>query len=150
MTETMAVLFIFFILVGLGIVFYYKYSQVALKQEHQQLLAARAMDTTLRVLFLPEFLCTKGEAEPDDNCIDVMKLNHLDEIISKNQDYYYNIFTYSKVSVQELYPGNRTWTIYEKEKPEGKSKEPTYFVVALRDDIAGQYGFGYITVEVYS
>ena len=73
MTETIAVLFIFFILVLFGIIFFYKYQTIALKEQQEELLGARAIDTTLKVLFMPELSCTKGEAEPEDNCFDLIK-----------------------------------------------------------------------------
>ncbi len=163
MTETIAVLFIFFILVVLGIVFYYRYQQVSLKEQQEELLAARAMDTTLRVLFLPELLCTKGNAEPEDNCFDVLKLKNADF----SSSYYFNLFSYANITVYKIYPGEeeKAYYLYDKQPtarkddgtfaPSWQRKEPTYFVVTLRNelgDVAGQteYGFGYVKVEVYS
>jgi hypothetical protein len=162
MTETIAVLFIFFVLILFGIIFYYQYQKVSFVEKQQELVAARAMDTTLKVLFLPELICTKGEAEPEDNCFDMMKLRHVNKTFKEYlTKYYFNIFSYSKIYVQEVYPGNSTFTLYDKETPpredESQSwtnKEPTYFIVALKDEMNGttipEYGLGYVVVEVYS
>ncbi len=162
MTETIAVLFIFFVLILFGIIFYYQYQKVSLVEKQQELVASRAMDTTLKVLFLPELICTKGEAEPEDNCFDMMKLRHVNETFKEYlTKYYFNLFSYSRISVQEVYPGNSTFILYDKETPpqedgsrSWKYREPTFFVVALKDEMKGtaisEYGIGYVEVEVYS
>ena len=154
MTETVAVLFIFLILVLFGIVFYYKYQQVALKEEQQHLLASRAMDTTLKVLFLPELMCSRLDAESEDNCFDMLKLRSVNNTFSVYlTQYYFGLFSYARISVMSLYPERQEFVLYDKPKPGFTQREPTYFVVALRDEIAGQgqpsYGYGYLTVEVY-
>lgn len=160
MMETIGVLFIFFVLVLFGIIFYFKYQQIALQEKQEELVVARAMDTTLQALFLPELQCSRGEAEPEDNCIDLVKLRAWNETREKYiDDYYFNLFSYSRIYVEEIYPGNETWVLYEREKvdkygnPDWEFKEPTFFVVTLRDETeAGGlvYRFGYMGVEVYS
>ena len=170
MMETIGVLFIFFILVVFGMIFYFKYQQIALQDKQEELTAARAMDTTLVALFLPELQCSRAEAESEDNCIDISKLQALNETMSSySNDYYFNIFSYSRIYVEMVYPTNYSWTIYDREKvkindagetvPDWEFKEPTFFVVTLRDelDVFGAatghdstYGFGYLVVEVYS
>ncbi len=155
-TETIAVLFIFFVLVAFGIIFYYRYQQGALLEEQHELQSARAMDTTLRVLFMPELMCTKGTFEYEDNCIDLPKMRALQksEFFVVNQAYYYNLFSTSQITVHTLYPGElRSDILYENNAGGFSNYEPTYFVVALRDvDAQGNsfYSFGYLEVGVYS
>ena len=148
-------LFIFFVLVLFGIIFYSKYQQVAFKEKQEEILGARAIETTLKTLFMPELMCTKGEAEAEDNCFDLSKLQHLNETILKyRDDYYFDIFSYAKIYVQEIYPLERTWVLYDKIKPDVTMEEPTYFVVTLRDDTSllqeSQHHLGYVAVVVYS
>lgn len=155
MSETIAVLFIFFVLVLFGIIFYYKYQQVSIVEKQNELLGARAIETTLKTLFLPELICSKGEAESEDNCFDMLKLRSINETFKRHlEDYYFDIFSYSKIYVQEVYPGNSTYVLYDKEKPGYTRVEPTFFVVTLRDEIAGRgeelHKYGYVAVEVYS
>jgi len=165
MTETIAVLFIFFILVSLGIVFYYKYSQVAFKEKQQELLANRAIETVLYTLFLPELECSKGEAESEDNCVDVMKLRQANNTFLKYlDDYYFDLFSFSTIMVHQTYPKNQTWVIYDKKKvktlengtvvPDWTTKLSTFTVITLRDDLAIEgrsvYNLGYLNVTVYS
>lgn len=154
MSETVAIIFIFFILIVLGIIFYYKFQQFSIKDQQEELLGARAMDTTLKTLFLPELTCTNAEAEAEDNCFDLMKLRHVNNTFEEYlTQYYFNIFSYSKISVKEVYPGNRNYLLYDKPKSDFTRREPTFFVIALKDEVQGKgthYGFGYLKVEVYS
>lgn len=154
-TETIAVLFIFFILVAFGIIFYYRYQQGALIEEQQELRAARAMDTTLKVLFLPELMCTKGTFEYEDNCIDLPKLRALQtaEYFKNNEPYYYQLFSTSKITIHTLYPNPSSIVLYENKVGDLTNYEPTPFIIALRDvDATGNYfyHFGYLEVGVYS
>jgi preprotein translocase subunit SecG len=160
MSETIAVLLIFFILVVFGIVFYNNYSKIAAKEKQEELLGMKAMDITLKSLFLPELICSEGKAEPKDNCFDMMKLRHVDKVFSDHfEEYYFDLFPYTTITVEQLYPyeedkeGNNknVWVLYDKEKPDWERKEATYFVVSLRDESSLiEYSFGVLTVEVYS
>lgn len=155
MSETIAVLFIFFVLIVFGILFYSKYQQAAFKEKQEEILGARAIETTLKALFLPELMCTKGEAEPEDNCFDMLKLQVLNETLSKyGDDYYFDVFSYARIYVQEVYPEEKTWLLYDKVKPDAVMEEPSYFVITLKDETSGeteaQHHFGYVAVVVYS
>ena len=154
MTETIAILFIFFILVLFGIIFYFRYQQSAFQEKQEELLGARAIETTLKALFMPELICSRGEAEPEDNCFDTLKLDSASATIKDHlEEYYFEIFSYANITVHETYPEEKMWILYDKPKPDYLRKEPTFFVVTLKDDLAGavpKYGLGYISVEVYS
>ena len=165
MTETVAILFIFFVLVLFGIIFYYKFQQISLQDKQEELLAARAMDTTLRVLFLPELSCTNGDTEPEDNCIDMAKLRHAKATFTEKLNaYYFDIFSYARITVHRTFPDpQETYELYLKEKPSvdedgnpiPSNTEATYFVVTLKDELSGipgetHYGYGYVKVEVFS
>ena len=159
MTETVAVLFIFFVLVLFGMIFYFKYAQGEFEKEKGEQLGRRAIEASLQTLFLPEVLCTDGENEPKDNCIDMVKLQHASDMIKENEDYYFDLFSYGKISVFQNYPLPAGETepheivLYEKRKPNAEAQEASLFVVALRDLIQGgaedYYGYGYMKVVVY-
>jgi len=152
MTETIAVIFIFFILILFGLIFYARYSQSSFVQKQEELLAKEAIDSTTKALFLPELICSKGEAEPEDHCLDLMKLRTANETFRKYlTDYYFNIFSYARITVQEVYPDDRSWILYERIKTNATREEPTYFSVSLREETPDPvYGFGYIEVRVFS
>ena len=154
MTETIAVLFIFFVLILFSLIFYYRYSETAFKGEQDEMFAKKAIDLTTKTIFLPELLCSKGESEAEDFCFDMMKLRHANKTFKSHlSDYYFNLFSYAKISVQEIYPKDEEWIVYEKKKPNSTRTDPTFFVVALKDESLGgqpSYGFGVVNIEVYS
>ncbi len=156
MAETIAILFIFFILVALGISFYAKYREVSFEESKEEMVQARAIRTTLKALFLPEVICSRGDAEPEENCVDMLKARHFQEALHDEfNETYFELFSFSKISIQELYPNNQELVLYDSPKLDIKKKENTFFIVALRDETLGergvpQYGFGYLKVEVYS
>ena len=156
-TETIAILFIFFILLLFGIIFYFRFQQSAFQEKQEELLGARAMEATLKALFMPELICSKGEAGSEDNCFDVLKLDAAIATLQDHlDDYYFEIFSYATITVHQVYPDKeeKTWIVYDKSKPDYTRKEPTFFVVTLKNELAGstlaKYSFGYISVEVYS
>lgn len=154
LTETIAILFIFFILLMVGLVFYYQYQKSALKEKGKELATARTIDTTLQVLFLPELLCTKGDAELEDNCLDVMKLRHANETMQEHrEEYYFSLFSFSNITVHALYPKEEVYYLYAKKREPTKNYLPTFFVVTLRDDslVEGEshYSYGYVEVGIY-
>lgn len=156
LTESIAVLIIFFILVGLGISFYAKYRTYAFENQKEEALQARAIVTTLKALFLPELICSRGEAEPEENCVDMLKARHFQELLGEHfNDYYFDVFSYANITLFSLYPQQEKWQIYAHPKEDNEHSEVTHFVVVLRDELAGEkavpaYGFGYMQVEVYS
>jgi len=156
MTETIAIMFIFFIIIIFGIIFYSKYQSIAFKEKQKEILQDNAEDITLKTLNLPEITCTKSEYEAEDNCFDILKLNHAQSIIEQNFiEYYSDLFPFAKITVEQIYPliEENTpiiWTIYQKEKEDFTFKEPRRFIVMLKDDTTNHFNFGVLTVEVYS
>ena len=171
MTETIAVLFIFFVLLLFGMIFYYRYQSTAIQEKKEELLAERAMGTTLRVLFLPELMCTQFTAEPIDNCIDGLKLQQLEPdrgnggeiagVIQSNiEDYYFELFSYATITIYEirldldpLEQDPISHVIYDQPKPNSKNTETTFFVVTIREQFPlgrEEFRYGYIEVKVYA
>ncbi len=155
LSETVAVLFIFFVLLLFGLLFYYKYTQIAIKEEQEELLGKRAIETSLKTLFLPELICSQAEAETIDNCFDLQKLYSAQPLFEREKNYYFDLFGYAKLSVHIIYPEgfDEDIVLYENTKPDWKQREVSYFVVALRDEFTqseDSYDFGYLQIEVYS
>jgi len=152
LSETVAVIFIFFVLILFGAIFYYNFQEASFKEKQQELLAARAIDTTTKILFLPEISCTKLESEAEPNCFDMMKARHLPELIDKFNQIYFQLFSYAKITLTQIYPESFELVLYDQEPPQWSSKQPTFFVVALKDERKGSdnYGYGLVKVEVYS
>ena len=154
-SETIAVLFIFFVLVLFGLIFYYRYQESAFNNKQQELAIAHAQDVSLQSLFLPELMCSKSNAEAEDNCLDVHKVASAKDIFNVHRDYYFDLFGYSNVSVHQIYPLVWTWTLYDHSNIAGKGNyKATRFVVALKNETKNmnvpEYTVGYLEVGVYS
>jgi len=165
MTETIAVMFIFFVLILFGIIFYSKYSEVAYQEKQEELLGKKAVEITSKTIFLPELICSRGSAEPELYCLDMLKLRQVPKTFKDNfGDYYFDLFPYTIITVEEIYPGNSSWILYDKPKMNklangtmvaSQQKEETHFLLTLKDEIKekekkGEYSFGVLTVGVYS
>jgi hypothetical protein len=156
MSETIAVLFIFFVLVVFGIIFYYKYSAVSFEHKQEELLGRKAIEVTSKALHLPELICSQGESEPEDDCIDLLKLDSTTQVFEDNfGDYYFDLFPFTTITLNQTYPSEKGWVLYDKPKANWTRLENTFFVVAIKDPIKnkrneGEYSFGYLTVGVYS
>lgn len=168
MMESLVAMFIFFILVVFGIIFFFKYQQISLQEQQTEMLAQQAIDLSLTALFLPELYCSNGESEAVDNCMDIQKLDTISKFFDNHKnDYYFDLFGYSGIYVYQIYPEERNWTVYEQVKTVTlengdkvpADKEPTFFVITLRNNLGvdslgntvhGEFGYGYIHVEAYS
>ncbi len=175
MTETVAVIFIFFVLVVFGLIFYSKFRDNAIIQKQEELEQARLIDTTLKTIYLPELICSRGEAVADGNCVDLMKAKHFNTLTKEKSDYYFSIFGFSKVVLHQVYPPVEIppedsdekpkfpMVLYDKKKPALEQSatnklsgglEKTFYVVAIREYLGTQREptqyFGYLEIDVYT
>lgn len=150
MTETIAVMFIFFVLLFFGMIFYYRYVDASIEGKMDENAQRRAIEIATRFIFLPEVQCSGSKTY----CIDLLKLEAFQKVIADDQhvdDYYYNLFAFAKITVQEVYPNTQqSWVVYDKPKQKFTSQKSTYFSVALHDPRTQEYRFGYVKMEVYS
>ena len=151
MFETMAVLIVFIILLGLGFIFYTKVVKSNIEVDSNEISQANSVAIAQRVMFLPEIECSEDNV-PKENCIDIEKLKAAKDIISnsQNQLYYYDLFEFSEIKIGEVYPGNRHFDLYSKTTPEYKNKFTTRVPVTLYDPINKQNLFGMINIATYT
>jgi hypothetical protein len=158
-------MFIFFILLVFGFVFYSKIEARNIGIQQTQAEDLKSIEVAQLFSFLPELQCTNDNV-PVSNCMDMMKLDALSRQISANADiknYYYDMFLRSRITVQELYPnrdnpqGDKTWAVYDNSNFDWKRKVASQIPVSLYnstgDPLRGvkpYYSFGIIEVEVYS
>ncbi len=154
MTETVSVLFIFFILVAFGMLFYGKYQEGAVLEKEEELFVKKAQDITTKLIYLPEIACTRGDSEAEAFCFDLMKLRSAGQVLE--DDYYFDIFSFARITINQTYPKKEEdIIIYERLPNEIKKITPSRFIVALKDQSEGingvsSYHFGFVKVEVFS
>jgi len=107
MGESIAILFIFFILVVFGFVFYMNIMKGSAKIEIEENIQLKAIGIAQEVSFLPELQCSEENVRVED-CIDLMKLDAASKLLKDNSIYYYDIFEFSKIWVEEVFPNEGT------------------------------------------
>jgi hypothetical protein len=156
MVETVAILFVFFIMLGFGFILYAKFQGINNKETQTKNRDLESIEVTQRVSFLPELQCSlKGVIT--DNCIDVLKLDALITKLNDEQiqELYFDLFKYSNITITQIYPtpypGNRKkqWTLYENIKKDSSS----IFIpvpISLYNATTKSYAFGVLEVRFYS
>lgn len=157
MFETIAVLLIFFVLIGFGLIFYARVANTSVSDASKEQFQLKAIQTAQLVSFLPELQCTSSTSANIvvDDCFDVLKVEALSSILndSSNQkiknEYYFDSFGFSKIHIKKIYPSVSEWTIYERTKTNSRALSSIKVPVSLYDAVSNSYGFGVLTVEVY-
>jgi len=156
MFETIAVLLIFFVLIGFGLIFYGKIQSQGVQENQDENFELKAIQTAQLVSFLPELQCTSPTSITivDDNCFDLLKIKALSEIIKNNpklkNEYYYDIFGSSKISVEQIYPSEMNWDIYDKPPSNKKSMSSIKIPISLYNASSNENNFGVLNIDVYN
>lgn len=104
-TETISVLLIFFLIIVFAMIFYGNYQKTILEEKEHESFSDKAIRITTKLLSLPELACTKGDSDYESFCFDMLKLRHVNDLFKENlADYYYDLFSYSRVTVYQTYP----------------------------------------------
>ena len=157
MTETIAILVVFFILLLFGLVFYGQYQKSSLAKQEERFFEGRAVTSSLKTNFMQETRC---EGEPTGTCIDLYKFDILKDKIAEDPDYarfYSNLFYGMKVSIENLISGYFDGAVLYESPVNWTRKTVVQTPIILRDVTAiagdGTYikrdYFGVLNVEVY-
>lgn len=149
MFETIAVLFVFFILVVMGFSFYAFIQKTSLEQEQQENILSRGIGIVERVSFLPEVQCSRDNV-PEENCVDLFKLFAVRSKIADNDLFYFPIFGFSTVTLEEVFPEKGLSIVIYDHPQEYVNKQVTHIPIAVFHPGAEKYSFGILKVEVYS
>jgi len=149
MMETIAVLFIFFVLVLVGFIFYIRIAQGNMEIDKEETRQLKAIEVAQRAMFFPELQCSEENIVASD-CIDILKLNAAADIISQNQLYYYDRLGFSKIVVTEMYPTSNNWTLYDRSLVKFADKITTHLPISIFDAKEKKYSFGIMKVDVYT
>lgn len=150
--ETIAVLFIFFILIGIGAIFYvriYKSNLEITKYGNSQ---SKSVTIAQRVMFMPELQCSEDKVIKD-NCIDILKLEAAKDVMESNQVYYYDLLEFGEINLTQIYPSSANvpkWRIYSRKIEKPSSSFLTYVPVSLYNATERTYRFGIISIEAQS
>ncbi|PIN86109.1 hypothetical protein COV19_06450 [Candidatus Woesearchaeota archaeon CG10_big_fil_rev_8_21_14_0_10_44_13] len=154
--ESVAVLIIFFILIGLGLIFYTGVQKTSMKQIYTERVEQEAVKMAMRVSYLPEILCSRRKIVEDD-CFDVYKLDSVSSWISRDEKmflYYQGDFKESVITIKQIFPYGRTFTIYSNQPEQEKMKDyyiiPTYIPVSLKNSsMKNENSIGLLNVTMF-
>lgn len=155
MFETVGVLIVFFILLGMGIVFYYNMQQQSILEAAEEQAQLRSVSIAQQVSFLPELECSRNGV-PEENCIDLIKLQKAYPHMRANMAQYYDLFLHSKITLEKIYPSPQIWQIYDSPSPEavqdprGVSTKRIFVPISLYDPSQDTYSYAVMDVAVYS
>lgn len=149
MLETIAVLAVFFILIIFGFIFYSKVLKSDIGNEKEENVQLNAIKIAQRASSLPELACSDGSVAID-NCIDIGKLEAVLNIINENDVYYFDKFSFSRITVNEVYPDEKEWVLYDKPLEEYSYKSATNIPISLFDPIGNKNSFGVMSIVTFS
>ena len=145
MAETIAILFIFFVLLVVGMVFFYNVKKSSIEQEMEVIQSKKAVEIALKANHLNELRCSEVLR---DNCFDILKIKYAKEIVERNIDYYFDTFGFSRINIQQIYPVRQDLgDIYHKYKK--GSSFLTRVPILLYNPLENEYQLGVINVETY-
>ena len=149
-SETIAVLFVFFILIVIGFVFYISIVKSNVESEGEELSQLASIHVVQKVTSMPELQCSQDVVKEEPNCIDVLKLGAAKKVISDNPAYYFDLFGFGEIKVDEIYPDRTSSNIYSNNIQDYKNKFATNFPVSLYDPIEKTSKFGILTIVTLS
>lgn len=146
--ETIAVLFVFFILVGISFIFYAKVIKSNLETDREELSQMRSIGIAQGVMFLPELQCSEDNVIRE-NCIDLLKLQSAKEVMSSNIIHYYDLLDFTEINITQIYPEKTKWELYSRRIQDYNNRYLTNVPVSLYDPIAKTYSFGILSIETF-
>ena len=152
MLETISVLFIFFVLVLIGLVFYSSIIRSNIEIQKEESVQLKAIEVAQRSSSLPELQCSEDNII-SDNCIDIIKLEAAIEVMRENEIHYYDRLLFSRITVTRIYPenivGKSEWTLYDRSLEDFSNKILTNIPISLFDPVENKNTFGVMTVELF-
>jgi hypothetical protein len=149
MAENVTIMIVFFLLVGLGLMFYSKISRQNALSEIEKKDTLDALSVSQLVLNMPELGCSNDNVIVE-GCIDKFKLMSVGSIFTLNELFYFDIFQFSTVSVNVLYPEAEEFVIYSRESEDLTETTLVQFPISVYDSASDLYSFGVLKVEVHS
>jgi hypothetical protein len=148
MFETIAILVVFFFIILFGFMFYSRIQESTFQAELEEKSALKTIEMAEKISFLPEIQCSRDNI-PEEDCIDLLKLDSAAKIINDNSLAYFDIFGYSYIHVDEIYPSSISWSLYNFSKKEDLGKISIPFPVSLYNTIDDKYSFGVLYIDIY-
>ena len=149
--ESIAVLLVFFVIVGFAITFYFFISKTGASREHARAVELSAITTAQKVSTLPELDCVQVGVHVE-KCFDELKVDSFSALVGGNKDAfepYHDTLGYSKLVITKVYPSTGTILLYDNKPRENISIEKTFLPINTYNPITKIYGFALLEVSFY-
>ena len=149
MGESIAVLMIFLILLGLGGIFMVNVLSGSVEKNREENMQLKAIDISQKVSFMPELQCSEENIviEP---CIDLLKLNATRIVVNQSLNDYYPLFDYSTIEIKQIFPTADSWVLYNRTHPTKRNQKQIQLPTSLYNATGKKYNFGWMIIDVYS
>ena len=159
MTETFAILFIFFILIVLSVGFFARFQKIGFERAKAERVDLRAIETAQKVTSLPELQCSTKDIITEA-CFDLLKLEAFNRLVTADPNVegdYHDLFGYSKVEVKRVYPCTDladpltcdSWTLYDNPGEGTSLFAPIPILLFNATSEMNKFSFGTVEVTYY-
>jgi len=145
MFESILVVFVVTIFIIIGIVIYASFQGYSASSQRSAVTEMRASRVQHSALTMPEFSCEACGGSVKEKCFDSSKLDAFRNLPDVLKDKYYAYFGMSSLVVEQKYPEERSWGLYNKA---GEGKIRTYMPVLLCNPKNNNYDFGVLIIDV--
>lgn len=153
MFETIAVLVVFFFLLGMGLTFYASAQRAEVASLKSRQFEQQAVQTAARSMAMPELDCSYA-AVRTPNCFDRNKLDAFGQLVTDVDALtsYATVFGFANITVREVYPGSASWQLFVNAPPARQQggTELVQLPVLLHDPQRETNSFGVLEVRVYA
>ncbi|MBU0461888.1 MAG: hypothetical protein KJ574_04860 [Nanoarchaeota archaeon] len=148
--ETIAILFIFFLLIVVGAVFYVRIKAVSVSREVTEFKDVRAVELSQTISFMPEFQCTEvNVVEP--SCFDLYKLKAMEKVSkdSENKAFYLRELGNVLIEILQVYPPGATIVPYNNTPGNFTLASQSNVPISLFNVTGQRYYFGVLRITTY-
>jgi len=153
--ETIAILFIFFILLILGFIFYGRFSAVSASQDVIEQQEIQSVGVSQAITYLSELSCTERNVL-EEGCFDLHKVIALNTLgVSQDADpqlraYYLNLFGSATITITSVFPKGETYVLYNNSKEEFSQGLSSFFPISLKNASDNSYSLAVLSVVIYT
>jgi hypothetical protein len=150
MGETIAIMFVFFVLLIVGAVFYMNLQRTTVKREIAEAYELRAVELAQIISFLPEAQCTESNVVKA-SCFDIYKMIGLSNVSAspKGKTLYSREFGTTTIKLIKMYPTGGEWVLYNNSKENFTSAPVSHIPIMLFNTTSDKYYFGVLEVTIY-
>jgi len=158
--ETILVLFVFIVILAIGLIFFHKYNVESLREDIFEVQVTDFDSMLSRFPEMPEIKCSYlGESV---ECIDTYKLLSFKNLIKNEKSYYRERFGYKNITLYKIYPEKNNneckvssvgdcgvWSIYSQIPRNYESKLVRETPISIYFPNEDEYGIGKLVIEWY-